>query len=127
VLTYPPITTAAPGVTGAAYTNNDLDANTSTTLFDLDTMLDQIAIQSPANSGTLAATGKLGTDAGIDAGFDIYSTVRNGRTVELEGYAALQANGGSELFEIDLLTGKADSEGSFNRTVTDIAIPLNQR
>lgn len=90
-------------------------------------MLDQIAIQSPANSGTLAATGKLGTDAGIDAGFDIYSTVRNGRTVELEGYAALQANGGSELFEIDLLTGKADSEVSFNRTVTDIAIPLNQR
>jgi Domain of unknown function (DUF4394) len=38
----------ATGVTGAAYTNNDLNQPaTATTLFDLDTTLDQIAIQSP--------------------------------------------------------------------------------
>lgn len=59
-LTYPPA--AAAGVTGAAYTNNDGDPNTATTLFDLDSTLDQVAIQSPANSGQLAATGKLGAD-----------------------------------------------------------------
>jgi hypothetical protein len=33
-LTYPPATAAATGVTGAAYTNNDADANTGTTKKD---------------------------------------------------------------------------------------------
>ena len=52
-LTYtaPPGTpVAAMGVTGAAYTNNDLapaGASTATTLFDVDTTMDQIVIQSP--------------------------------------------------------------------------------
>ncbi len=76
-LTYPATPTApattATGVNGAAYTNNDLDPNTGTTLFDLDTALDQVVIQSPANAGLLAATGKLGFDASGDTGFDIYS------------------------------------------------------
>ena len=58
-------------MTGAAYTNNDLATDTATTLFDLDTTLDQVALQAPANAGTLSATGKLGVDAGGDAGFDI--------------------------------------------------------
>ena len=120
-LTYPPATTPATRVTGAAYTNNDLDPNTATTLFDLDTMLDQIAIQSPANSGSLAATGKLGVNASANAGFDIYSTVRGGTTVDLEGYAVMWADGRMGLFEINLLSGKATSAGEFPKKVTDIA------
>jgi hypothetical protein len=59
-LTYPPATAPATGVTAAAYTNNDLDPATATTLFDRDTSLDQISVQSPANAGSLAPTGKLG-------------------------------------------------------------------
>ena len=70
-LTYPPATTPGSGVSAAAYTNNDLDAATATTLFDLDTAMDQVAVQAPANAGSLSATGKLGVDAGSDAGFDI--------------------------------------------------------
>ena len=71
---------AATGVAGAAYTNNDLSATTATTLFVLDTNLDQIAVQSPANAGSLAATGKLGVDAGAAVGFDIFSDLnRTGR------------------------------------------------
>ena len=51
------------GVTAAAYTNNDLNQpNTGTTLFDLDTTLDQVVIQSPPGNGILVATGKLGVD-----------------------------------------------------------------
>ena len=42
-LNYTPGTPAL-GISGAAYTNNDLDALTATTLFDLDTTLDEIAI-----------------------------------------------------------------------------------
>ena len=76
-LTYvapPAAAVAAPGVTGAAYTNNDLNqASTGTTLFDLDTTLDQIVIQSPPGIGILVATGKLGVDAGAVSGLDIYS------------------------------------------------------
>ena len=43
------------GVTGAAYTNNDLDTNTNTTLFDIDITLDQVSVQSPPNNGSLVA------------------------------------------------------------------------
>jgi len=117
------------GVTGSAYTNNDLDATTATTLYALDTKLDQIAIQSPPNDGTLAATGKLTIDATSSAGFDIYSTIRNGVTVAVQSLAALQtADGVISLFSISLPTGKATTRGTFSarNKVTDIAIPLNQ-
>lgn len=128
-LSYPPATTPATGVTASAYTNNDLDLNTSTTLYDIDTTMDQVALQSPANSGQLAATGKLTVDAGSNAGFDIYSTVVGGSTVDVEGYAALQVNGSYRLYEITLFSGKATDMGGFFRTnqVFDLALPLNQR
>lgn len=112
----------APGINGAAYTNNDLDPNTATTLYDLDTALDQIAIQSPANAGSLAATGKLGVDATGDTGFDIYSTLHNGSTVEVTGFAAVNGS----LYEITLFNGRATSLGTLGAPVTDIAVPLNQ-
>ncbi|MBC9716169.1 DUF4394 domain-containing protein [Streptomyces sp. TRM66268-LWL] len=109
------------GVTGAAYTNNDLDAATGTTLFDLDTSADQIAIQSPANNGSLAPTGKLGVDAGAASGFDILSSGRSGINT---GYAVTR----NSVFRVDLLTGKASSLGSLpeGRQVVDLALPLNQ-
>jgi hypothetical protein len=71
-LNYTPGTNAT-GVTGAAYTNNDLAASTNTTLFDIDTMLDQVSIQSPPNNGSLAPTGPLTLDADNSVGFDIYT------------------------------------------------------
>jgi hypothetical protein len=124
VLTYPPATAAATGVTGAAYTNNDLDPNTATTLYDLDTDLDQVAIQSPANAGSLAPTGKLGVDAGSAAGFDIVSTVRSGRTTAVTGFATLTVNGRSVLHRINLVTGEATARGVLPVAVTDLAVPL---
>ena len=48
-LNYTPGLTAL-GIVGLAYTNNDLSANTATTLCALDSTLDQIALQSPPNS-----------------------------------------------------------------------------
>ena len=134
-LDYPPATPVnavgpnASGITGSAYTNNDLDPSTGTTLYALDANLDQIALQSPPNDGTLAATGKLGIDAGPSVGFDIYSTVRDGVTVEVQGLASLQtATGASSLYSIKLPTGKATPRGAFasQNQVIGIAIPLNQ-
>lgn len=126
-LTYPPSTDVAKGVTGAAYTNNDLDPDTATTLFDIDTHLDQVAVQSPANAGQLAATGKLGVDADIWAGFDIYSSIRDDKAVYNKGYAVLQVDHHSKLYQIDMLTGNADKQGTFgDHTVVDLALPLEQ-
>lgn len=134
-LDYPPATPVnaigpnALGVTGSGYTNNDLNAATATTLYALDTAMDQVALQSPPNDGTLAATGKLGIDAAPSVGFDIYSTVRDGVTVNVQALASLlTANGATNLYSINLPTGKATSRGSFStqNKVIGIAIPLNQ-
>ncbi|GIF76655.1 DUF4394 domain-containing protein [Asanoa siamensis] len=114
MLTVPPATAAATGVTAAAYTNNDLHAATATTLFDLNTMTDQIVLQSPANQGTLAPTGGLGVDAAGDAGFDI----ARGNTA----YAALTVDGRQRFYRISLLTGRADLIGGFRTPVIDIAV-----
>ncbi|MFI1652313.1 DUF4394 domain-containing protein [Streptomyces avidinii] len=121
--TTPPST--AMGVTGAAYTNNDLNAATATTLFDLDTMADRISLQSPANAGTLAPTGNLGVNAAPDAGFDIYYDAKAGTN---RGFAALGTGSSSSLYEINILNGRATGRGAFpnRQQVTDIALPLNQ-
>ena len=125
-LSYPPAAPPAAGITGAAYSNNDTDPNTATTLHDLDTTMDQIAIQSPANSGTLAASGKLTVDAGPNAGFDIYSAMRGGSIVNQRAFATLQVGGQYGLYRITLFSGKAELVGAFGRNVVDLAIPLNQ-
>lgn len=121
-------TVAVTGVSGAAYTNNDLDASTATTLFDINTNADNVAIQSPANAGTVVATGALGVDAGPGAGFDTYSSLRRGKTVDNDAFATLSVGGRYQLFAIDLLTGAATPLDRFpaNRQVGDIAFPLGQ-
>jgi hypothetical protein len=127
-LTIPPATTPAAGVTGAAYTNNDLDANTVTTLFDIDTVNDTVVVQSPANAGLLAPTGKLQVDAGTSVGFDIYSRNRFGVTQGNTGYATVSVLGRYSFFQVNLLTGKLSRIGGFraDTQVMDLAIPLDQ-
>jgi hypothetical protein len=129
-LTFPgPPPVPASGVTAAAYTNNDLSADTSTTLFDIDTTGDQVVLQSPANAGLLAPTGKLGADAGSSAGFDIYSTLSRGTTVRNTGFATVSVSGRQTFHRVDPLTGDAALLGHFpaGQQVVDIAIPLAQR
>ncbi|MFD3326927.1 DUF4394 domain-containing protein [Streptomyces sp. NPDC058701] len=121
--TMPPST--ATGVTGAAYTNNDLNAATATSLFDLDTAADRISLQSPANAGSLAPTGNLGINAAPNAGFDIYYSVKSGLN---KGFATISTGRSYGLYEINVLNGKATGRGAFpaRQQVTDIALPLNQ-
>ncbi|MGW6536492.1 DUF4394 domain-containing protein [Streptomyces sp. NPDC055051] len=122
--TTPPST--ATGVTGAAYTNNDLNTATATTLFDLDTMADRVSLQSPANAGTLAPTGNLGVDAALDAGFDIHHDPAAGTN---HGFATLRSGASHRLYAVDVLTGKATGLGAFpsRLQVTDLALPIDQR
>jgi hypothetical protein len=124
-LSTPPATGATKGVTAAAYTNNDLDPSTATTLFDIGTMTDQVLIQSPANNGTLAPTGNLTVDAAPNAGFDIYSTLSGGKAVSVAGFATLVApDGSASLYSVNLLNGTATSIGKFPLAITDLAISL---
>lgn len=130
-LTNPPVPPAtagvtARGVTGAAYTNNDLDPSTATTLFDVDTTADQVSLQSPANAGSLAPTGRLGVDAGPVAGFDIHSKRRGGITVANTAYATLKVKGAYRFHTVNVLTGAASPVGAFpaGHQVVDIAVTL---
>jgi hypothetical protein len=116
------------GVTAVAYTNNDADPNTATTLFDIDTTNDNTVIQAPANAGSLSPTGKLGVDATSPVGFDIYSSLGYGTTTGLRALATFTAPGGSPtLYGVDLLAGRVAPVGSFRVPVVDIAIPTDQR
>jgi hypothetical protein len=128
MLTYTPMTPTL-GIAGVAYTNNDADPNTATTLFDIDAALDQVAIQSPANSGQLVATGKLTANTGEAVGFDLYSIMRDGTTTDVRGLASLTVDGQARLYRINLLTGKARLLGTFRsqNQVIGLAFPLNQR
>lgn len=116
------------GVTAVAYTNNDADPNTATTLFDIDTANDNTVIQAPANAGSLSPTGKLGVDATATVGFDIFSELRDGTTKRLTARATIAAaDGSTQLYDVDLLTGRATSIGQLAKPVVDIAIPTATR
>jgi hypothetical protein len=113
-------------VTGSAY-NNDGDPDTATTLFTLDPSRDQVAIQSPANAGLLAATGTLGVDADDDVGFDIHYSA-GGASADGRGLAALKISGSYRMYQVELLTGKARLVGAFpaSRQVTDLTAGFRQ-
>lgn len=117
----------ATGIAGAAYTNNDANGNTGTTLYIIDSRSDQLLIQAPPNAGSLNATGRLTFDTTSDVGFDIYSTIKGGNTIGAHAFASLVTNGRSRLYMIDLFTGQAWPRGTFRAQVIDIAIPLRQK
>ena len=109
---------------GAAYTNPDVDPNTGTTLYDIETDHDFLVIQDPPNSGTLRAVGPLGVDAGQILGFDIGTNF--GRHQPF-GLAAIQvSNGTSRLFAILLDTGQSFDIGQIGNgtLVRGLAIDL---
>jgi hypothetical protein len=116
----------ATGVTGAAYTNNDLSGTTGTTLFDIDTMRNQVAIQSPPGQGELVAVGSLTVDPDTPVGFDLYTDLQNDVAFNNRGFASLFVGGVSGFYRVNLLTGQAILIENFSDPVIDIAIPLNQ-
>ena len=60
-----------PNVAGAGYTNTFFGASTTTTLYVLDSSIDDLLIQNPPNSGVLTSVGDLGVDFNDLVGFDI--------------------------------------------------------
>ena len=91
-----------PNVTAAAYTNA-FDGTESTQLYDIDTLLNDLVLQSPPNDGTLVTVGDLGFDIDTLGGFDIVSSPDGGN--------AAFAVSNSTLYTIDLNSGAASSVG----------------
>jgi hypothetical protein len=108
---------SAPNVVGAAYTNNFSGA-AGTTLFDVDSNLDVLAVQSPPDNGGLLTVGKLGVDISDQVGFDVSA---------FTGTVYLTSTSGTttKLYEVSLATGSAIELGTVGGTVglADIAIP----
>lgn len=107
-----------PSVTGVAYSNNDVDINTRTTLYGINTSDNTLvtvgglnSIPSP-NEGEVRTVGSLGLNVSSIAGFDISSSG--------VAFAALAPSGGGNtgLFTINLNTGAATSIGIINSGVT---------
>jgi hypothetical protein len=117
--------TTATGITAAAYTNSDNDPSTGTTLFDLDTVRDQVVQQVPANSGNLLVSGPFGPRQGPIAGFDIVGTNSGSRTADNTGYASIRPTSGglATLYRVNLLSGKFTKVAKFTKDIADIAIP----
>ena len=91
-----------PNVTAAAYTNS-FAGTTSTQLYDIDTLLNDLLLQDPPNDGTLVTIGDLGINFDTLGGFDILSSA--------EGMNEAFAVSNSMLYEIDLSTAMATSLG----------------
>lgn len=112
-----------PAIVGAAYTNNDTDGATPTTLYDLDAGIDGLVRQGAVdgnagdvaggaspNGGLLTTIGPLGV-AFTDAAFDIARGPSPGGNV---AYAALRSTGfaNSRLATVNLGTGAATLVGT---------------
>jgi hypothetical protein len=99
-----------PFVIGAGYTNS-YSGTGSTTLYDIDTDLNILALQAPPNDGTLSTVGALGIDPVAIGGFDL-------RACDNTAYAALAVaplgNGAvsSSLYTVDLTSGAATLVGT---------------
>lgn len=99
---------AAMGISASAYTNNDLDPATATTLFGIRGADGMLYRQAPPNDGTQVLVGDLGVLSSSVAGFDISG-------VTGIAYAALTNNDTfqSSLYTLDLGTGAATVLGTF--------------
>lgn len=101
-----------PNVTAAAYTNS-FDGTTSTQLYNIDTLLNDLALQNPPNDGTLTTVGDLGIDFDTLGGFEIVSAA--------EGNNTAFAVSDKTLYSIDLSSGAAYSLGDISCSLD----PLN--
>ena len=96
-----------PDIVGAAYTFNDNDAATGTTLYVLDSRNDVLSTLN-TTTGALTVVGPLGVDIGARSSFDIATTGANN-----QGFV----QSGSTLYTINLATGALSVAGNTGRAL----------
>jgi hypothetical protein len=112
-------------VVAAAYTNNDQDPATATTLYGIDAGSDSLVLiggqngmPSP-NGGMVTAVGPLGADTSDRAGLDVPLGAST------TAFALLTVGGVSQLYGVDLATGAATlvgAIGSAGTAIVDLAV-----
>lgn len=105
-----PNAAANPNVVACAYTNSFPGA-AATVLYDIDSTLNVLTLQSPPNNGALVTVGGLGFDTTENVGFDISGTT--GRA-----YAAYTVAGVVGLYTVDLSLGTSTFLGVIADPVT---------
>lgn len=90
----------SPTFTEAAYTNNDNDATTGTTIFYIDSALNTLATSTAPNTGPFTTVGTLGFTVDSSTGFDIYTE---------NGVNTAYVNAGGFLHQINLTDGSTIS------------------
>lgn len=98
-----------PSFTSVAYTNNDNDLSTATSLFGIDATLGQLVLISNPNGGTVATIGNLGIGAFSSVtGFDILTV----GGINTAFFAATSVGAStSHLYTLNLTTGAATLVG----------------
>jgi hypothetical protein len=119
-------TGANPNVVAVAYTNNFAGAG-ATVLYDIDSTLNALLVQSNPNGGILNTVGALGVDTTDNVGFDISAATG-------VAFASLTVGSTTGLYTINLGSGGATLVGTIAdptilgaETVTDIALPTSTR
>jgi len=117
---------APQGITAAAYTNNDTDATTGTLLYAIDTAMNTLVTQTPANAGLLSTIGQLGVDVGPNTFFDIFTRLPTGNQPQNNrGLIVYQVTGQPfTLAAISLETGKTNNPRPFAMTTTPVAFAV---
>lgn len=112
-------TGATPNIVGSAYSNN-IPGPASTTLYDIDSNLDNLVTQNPPNAGVLNTVGSLGVDTTGMVGFDIAGSGTAFASLMLTGTNT------SSLYSISLETGAATMVGAIgsNLAIRDISLML---
>lgn len=115
---------AATGAVSVAYTNNDNDPSTGTTLFYINSgSPSNLYNTTNPNGGVLSAVGPLGVSTSDNVGFDISG-------LSGSAYASLTpvTGAGSSFYRINLTTGAATLVGSVGSTgvvLYGIAAPIS--
>ncbi len=101
-------------ISAAAYTNSRSGV-TSTVLYDIDPVTDQLYKQDPPNNGTLVPVGSLGLDIEAVGGFDIAPD--NSFTL-----ASVKVQGKWEISRVDVGNGRLQKLGDLNQELLGIAL-----
>lgn len=103
---------------GAVAYTNSVAGTASTQLFDIDFTQDKLYLQNPPNAGTLEEIGSLTVDFAGVGNFDILPD-------NSAALAVTYNNNISNLYTVNLTTGKAEKVGVFGLAVIGIAFKTN--
>lgn len=110
-----------PYVVGTAYSNSDVDPNTGTSQFTVDSIADAFNQQNPPNAGTQIFIGNLGADVSALGDIDILT---NGSSNTIYGAFQLAGDTGSQLGMIDVATGAVSFSGYIGSAQSNNSVAL---